>query len=45
MGGFRYTVKLARRGPNTCAVSLNGSSVEVAFRKMGDGGFLLQVTQ
>ncbi|GIM14327.1 hypothetical protein Vretimale_17212, partial [Volvox reticuliferus] len=41
--GFKYAVTLVRRGTGRAAVALNGSSVEVAFRKMGDGGFLMQV--
>ncbi|KAG2445384.1 hypothetical protein HXX76_000006 [Chlamydomonas incerta] len=41
--GFKFAVGLVRRGPGLAAVSLNGRSVEVAYRKMGDGGFLLQV--
>ncbi|GLC69098.1 hypothetical protein PLESTF_000789000 [Pleodorina starrii] len=41
--GFKFSVTLVRRGSGRAAVQLNGSSVDVAFRKMGDGGFLLQV--
>ncbi|KAG2485379.1 hypothetical protein HYH03_015868 [Edaphochlamys debaryana] len=41
--GLKYTVALVRRGVGAACVSLNGSSVDVAYRKMGDGGFLMQV--
>ncbi|GFR43976.1 hypothetical protein Agub_g5120, partial [Astrephomene gubernaculifera] len=41
--GFKYSVVLVRRGVGLAAVQLNGSSVDVAYRKMGDGGYLLQV--
>lgn len=42
---IKYHVKVIRRGPFTFNVSLNGSNVDVWARKLGDGGFLLQVTQ
>ncbi len=34
---------VTRRGPTSWCVALNDSSVEVVARKLGDGGFLLQV--
>ncbi len=44
--GIKYSVSLVRRGVGLATVSLTGAgsgSVEVAYRKMGDGGVLLQV--
>jgi acetyl-CoA carboxylase/biotin carboxylase 1 len=41
--GIKYHVKVLRRGPNTFNVALNKSNVDVVGRKLGDGGFLLQV--
>lgn len=44
--GIKYSVSLVRRGVGLATVSLTGTgsgSVEVAYRKMGDGGVLLQV--
>ena len=43
IGGSKYTVTVARSGPNAFSVTLNGSSVDVRTRKMVDGGFLMQV--
>jgi hypothetical protein len=43
--GVKYEVELVRRGVGLASVSLNGSAVDVAYRKMGDGGFLVQVRQ
>lgn len=40
----KYHVKVIRRGPFTFNVSVNESSVDVWARKLGDGGFLLQVS-
>jgi hypothetical protein len=41
--GIKYPVKVVRRGPIMFNVSLNNSNVDVLARKLGDGGFLLQV--
>jgi hypothetical protein len=41
--GMKYSVKVVRRGPILFNVSLNNSNVDVLARKLGDGGFLLQV--
>lgn len=40
---MKYHVKVVRRGPILFNVSLNNSNVDVLARKLGDGGFLLQV--
>lgn len=40
---IKYHVKVVRRGPILFNVSLNNSNVDVLARKLGDGGFLLQV--
>lgn len=40
---IKYSVKVVRRGPILFNVSLNNSNVDVLARKLGDGGFLLQV--
>lgn len=40
---IKYHVKVNRRGPILFNVSLNDSNVDVLARKLGDGGFLLQV--
>lgn len=40
---MKYSVKVVRRGPILFNVSLNKSNVDVLARKLGDGGFLLQV--
>lgn len=40
---IKYHVKVIRRGPFTFNVSVNDSNVDVWARKLGDGGFLLQV--
>lgn len=40
---MKYSVKVVRRGPILFNVSLNNSNVDVLARKLGDGGFLLQV--
>jgi hypothetical protein len=39
----KYHVKVIRRGPTTFNVNVNNSYVDVVARKLGDGGFLLQV--
>lgn len=41
--GVKYRVKVLRRGPTTFNVAVNDSNVDVVARKLGDGGFLLQV--
>jgi len=43
INGIKYHVKVVRRGPILFNVSLNASNVDVLARKLGDGGFLLQV--
>lgn len=43
INGIKYHVKVVRRGPILFNVSLNKSNVDVLARKLGDGGFLLQV--
>eukprot|EP00798_Chlamydomonas_sp_ICE-L_P011177 gene11177-18790_t len=43
IGGHKYTVQVARQSPQACAVTLNGTTVEVHARKMEDGGYLMQV--
>lgn len=40
---FKYSVKVIRRAPFIFNVRLNKSNVDVVARKLGDGGFLLQV--
>lgn len=40
---FKYSVKVIRRAPFIFNVQLNKSNVDVVARKLGDGGFLLQV--
>ncbi|KAF6253758.1 carboxyl transferase domain-containing protein [Scenedesmus sp. NREL 46B-D3] len=40
---FKYKVKVIRRAPFIFNVQLNNSNVDVVARKLGDGGFLLQV--
>eukprot|EP00879_Flechtneria_rotunda_P003437 GHRR01003666.1.p1 GENE.GHRR01003666.1~~GHRR01003666.1.p1 ORF type:complete len:1583 (+),score=615.48 GHRR01003666.1:404-5152(+) len=40
---IKYHVKVIRRGPFTFNVSVNNTAVDVVARKLGDGGFLLQV--
>lgn len=40
---IKYHVKVVRRGPIMFNVQLNQSNVDVLARKLGDGGFLLQV--
>jgi hypothetical protein len=42
---FKYSVKVIRRAPFIFNVQLNKSNVDVVARKLGDGGFLLQVSQ
>lgn len=40
---IKYHVKVIRRAPHIFNVSVNSSDVDVWARKLGDGGFLLQV--
>ncbi len=40
---IKYHVKVIRRAPFIFNVSVNDSNVDVWARKLGDGGFLLQV--
>lgn len=42
--GIKYHVRVIRRAPFIFNVTLNESSVDVWARKLGDGGFLLQVS-
>jgi hypothetical protein len=42
---FKYSVKVIRRAPFIFNVQLNKSNVDVVARKLGDGGFLLQVSK
>lgn len=42
--GVKYRFRVVRRGPTTFSVDINNSNVDVVARKLGDGGFLLQVT-
>jgi acetyl-CoA carboxylase/biotin carboxylase 1 len=41
--GVKYPVKVVRRSPATFCVTLNDSTVDVVARKLGDGGYLMQV--
>jgi hypothetical protein len=42
---YKYSVKVIRRAPFIFNVQLNKSNVDVVARKLGDGGFLLQVNK
>jgi hypothetical protein len=42
---YKYSVKVIRRAPFIFNVQLNKSNVDVVARKLGDGGFLLQVSK
>lgn len=43
LDGVKYRVRVTRNGPTTFAVELNDSRVDVVARKLGDGGYLMQV--
>lgn len=41
--GVKYNIDVARTGPQTLSLTLNGSTIDIVARKLPDGGLLIQM--